>query len=344
MIIDTESTCGDAPPAYEARVPSSLVPEAAPWGRSSIVKASPVATSWFTSPTTRQVRATVLGLVRDLVKSQAPDTAISILQSCAAACAANNLSLSAVLQEKSVEGHTPLYWAIIKRPAADANDLLTALLTLSSPLNPATTSDVRLACLLTSDQALFQQLRASPIFAPLSTTDALLLDAPADTLRVESAGDAFAVDFALARFQRRMRVGGRIALEFIARGRMWRLSFAVSPRGGTWCVALALLEEAAVPPTWVDARVLVSAPAESGPDTKFPAGDVKAHWQCPRPMLSVRMRAKRPMRARGNPIIVPMDGDGGMGGLQYAGCPYIAANETLHGRLEARLFRPGREW
>jgi hypothetical protein len=204
----------------------------------------------------------VLGLVRDLVKLQPTDhsiVAISILKSCVDACAANGLSISTVLQEKSVEGHTPLYWAIIKRPAESAVDenldLLTALLALSTPLTPATVSDVRLACLLMSDQALFQQLRASPEFAPMSATDEMLLDAtmPPDAILVENMpghAGAFAVDFAIVRFQKRMHVGNAVVLEFIARGRMWRLSFNVStqdrlhhPRRGTWYAALSLLEQ-----------------------------------------------------------------------------------------------------
>ncbi|KAJ7782047.1 hypothetical protein DFH07DRAFT_765024 [Mycena maculata] len=171
---------------------------ATPRARSSITiatKSSPVATSWFNfaSPAAQQVRTTVKALLRDCVKSQHPDMAIEILKSCASACSANNLSLSSVLQEKSVEGHTPLYWVIIKRPAESAAedrqniDLLTALLGLSTPLTPATISDVRLACLLMSDQVLFQRLRTSPEFAPMNTTDEMLLDAtmPPDDIVVE---------------------------------------------------------------------------------------------------------------------------------------------------------------
>jgi hypothetical protein len=216
----------------------------------------------------RQVRATVLGLVRDLVKLQPNDhsvVAISILKSCADACATNGLSISTILQEKSVEGHTPLYWAIVKRPAEspepqEGNDLLTTLLSLSTPLTPATMSDVRLACLLTSDQALFQRLRNSPEFAPLSPTDEMLLDAtiPPDEIMVENVDGvegAFVVDFAVVRFQKRMLVTKSVVLDFIARSRMWRLSFNVStqeqrrpwlPAPGTWYTTLSLLEQASL--------------------------------------------------------------------------------------------------
>ncbi|KAJ7654444.1 hypothetical protein DFH06DRAFT_1133233 [Mycena polygramma] len=375
MIIDKLSTL-DAPPTYEASVnpvPSTSVsvPDikrvAAP-GRAKTsllisAKSPPVAASWFAfaSPTARQVRTTVLGLLRDLVKLQPDDSdvAVSILRSCVDACAANGLSISTILQEKSVEGHTPLYWAIIKRPSTEGQnlDLLTAMLGLATPLTPATVSDVRLACLLMSDQALFQQLRTSPEFAPLSATDQMLLDAtmsPDDLLVENMLGDAgaFAVDFAIVRFQKRMQVSNAVVLEFIARGRMWRLSFNVStqdrmhhPRRGTWYAALALLEQS--PPTWVDSRLLVAAPE---PDTKQDSGGLFGGKPRPRQTLSVRIKAKEQLRARrgghGNEIIVPLDGadaDGGMGSLQYAGCPYISADETLRGRLEARLVRPEAE-
>ncbi|KAJ7446717.1 hypothetical protein FB451DRAFT_1291287 [Mycena latifolia] len=377
--LDSQPINGDAPPAYEASVsplPSTSVPEVKRPTRSSILiaaKSPQVATSWFNfaSPTARQVRATVLGLVRDLVKLQPndqSDVAISILKSCADACAANNLSINTVLQERSVEGHTPLYWAIIRRPAESAEkdtpdlDLLTALLTLATPLTPATTSDIRLACLLTSNQVLFQRLRTSPEFAPLSATDEMILDATMslDDILVEDVGGdigAFAVDFAILRFQKRMRVSKCAILEFIARGRMFRLSFNVAthehrrpslPPPGTWYAALSLLEQS--PPTWLDSRLLVPAPLE--PDVKETGagglfGTGKAR---PRPTLSLRMRTKQQLHPRrgghGNEIIVSLDGSeaaGGMASLQYAGCPYIAADETLHGRLEASLIRPEAE-
>ncbi|KAJ7091431.1 hypothetical protein B0H15DRAFT_236691 [Mycena belliarum] len=401
ILADSEKELGrvttptDAPPSYEASsttpaafrndvkrsLPTSSSPVASgSSGASSFssgLKSPPVATSWFNfaSPTVRQVRATVLGLVRDLVKLPPSDhsaMAISILKSCADACATNGLSINTILQEKSVEGHTPLYWAIVKRPTELPDeergpDLLTALLSLATPLTPATTSDIRLACLLTSDQALFQRLRTSPEFAPLSAADEMLLDAtmPPDEISVENvsgeAGQngAFVVDFAVVRFQKRMLVSKCVMLDFIARARMWRLTFNVStherrrpylPPPGTWYAQLSLLENS--PPTWVDSRLLVPPPPESammdsGPGLVsglFGPGKPRA-----RPTLSVRMKATEQLHAseRGprsrSRIIALLDGaegDVGLGGLQYAGCPYIAADETLRGRLEARLAKP----
>lgn len=170
----------------------------------------------------------MIGLVRDLVREQnSGHGASGILDSCAEACNAYDLSLSSTLQEKSIEGHTPIYWAIVKRPAEPPNpddyDLVTALLFHSSPLTSTTVSDIRLACLMTSDQALFQRLRLSPVFSPLSGTDEMLLGGsiPQDTISVgdvEGDASAFVANFEILSFQKRMRVSKRIDIEFIAKG------------------------------------------------------------------------------------------------------------------------------
>ncbi|KAF7308764.1 hypothetical protein MKEN_01075500 [Mycena kentingensis (nom. inval.)] len=383
----------DAPPAYEesttqpvagpSRYPADTKHQPAQVNASSPPKTpQSTAGSWFgfASPATRQVRTTVLGLVRDLVKTPADETnsavATSILKSCAEACSANGLSLSALLQEKSIEGHTAIYWAIVKRPAvattsADASppsslDLLTALLSLAAPLTADTISDIRLACLLTSDQALFQRLRSSaPDFSPLSPTDQLLLDAssPPDSILVENTPHdefAFGVDFTIVRFQTRMRVSKCVELDFIARGRMWRLGFHVSerrrpgmPAPGAWYITLSLLEHS--PPTWIDSRLLVPAPEAPQPSpppaSGFGSGFFGSGKTRSRPTLSVRMKAAEQLHAnprghRRKEIIMLLDegdGESGLGTLQYAGCPYIQPDESLHCRLEARLARPEAE-
>ncbi|KAJ6518884.1 hypothetical protein C8R45DRAFT_1048065 [Mycena sanguinolenta] len=372
--LDSDGTPMDAPPSYEATAgTSSARPPVLDTKRPAPIPTSPLASgsslasssssiakspaanaSWFNfgSSTTKQVRATVLGLVRDLVKLEPSDlsssvVAISILKSCAEACATNGLSISTILQENSVEGHTPLYWAIVKRPPESSepqenSDLLTTLLSLSSPLAPATMSDMRLACLLTSDQALFQRLRSSPEFEPLSPTDEMLLDStiPPDDITVENVDGmegAFVVDFSVVRFQKRMLVSKAVTLDFIARSRMWRLSFNVStqerrrpgiPPPGTWYISLSLLENS--PPTYIDSRLLVSAPPESAMEPPSGSGFANSLFGAgkarPRPTLSTRLKAidqlqapKNARRLPRNRIIVPMDeGDGGLGSLQYA--------------------------
>ena len=95
-----------------------------------------------------------------------------------------------------------MYWAIVKRArekdedeSVDSvgGDLVETMLAMAAPLTDQTVSEVRLACLLGSDQALFQRLRYTPAFAPLSGTDEILLGGtiPQDDVVVhEGLGDA----------------------------------------------------------------------------------------------------------------------------------------------------------
>jgi hypothetical protein len=103
-------------------------------------------------------------------------------------------------------------------------DLLSALISYASPLKTDTITDLRLACLATSDQALFQRLRLSPEFAPVSGSDQVLLGMtiPPDDINVEDLpgeAGAFAVDFVIPHFHKRMVVSKNITLEFIARSK-----------------------------------------------------------------------------------------------------------------------------
>ncbi|KAI5120813.1 hypothetical protein M0805_003210 [Coniferiporia weirii] len=224
------------------------------------------------------VRTTVLGLVRDVVQkgtaTVGADAARGILESCASACTAHGVPLGRVLQERSVEGHTPIYWAVVNRrrgpsgtTSANMNaggngaeredkDILFALLAHAGPLSPASVADLRLACLVTADNVLYQRLRTSPAMNSLSGTDRMLLSGwqdnagsetglaeasnrpkgrrffadIADVLEGDSAdAGAFSVRLEIAMFQRRMRVSNEVTIEFIARGRLWDLCFFVVP-------------------------------------------------------------------------------------------------------------------
>jgi len=265
--------------------------------------------SWFsfsgsstTSTSTRkpnEVRTTVLNLVRDLVQvhSSGSPAALGILQSCAEACTSHSVQLSEILQDKFIESHSPLYWAIVKRRQPDSHediydanepDLLDGLLKHAAPLNGDTVTELRLACLATSDQAMFQRLRLLPQFTSVSGADQILLGAalPPDDVTVElGSGNegAFAVSFQIPQFHKRMMISKEIRLEFIARSmltftliigiprrayryfpidRIWLFTFLITsenawygPPPGSWCVALSLQEPS--PPTWFDGRLVL---------------------------------------------------------------------------------------
>ncbi|KAJ7456894.1 hypothetical protein FB451DRAFT_597816 [Mycena latifolia] len=277
----------DAPPAYDnstgssssrplAKTPArSPLSPTTPSSPSFTYKPSAVQKSTWTrfqddmgsflmttqSRVAQEVRTTVAGLMHDLVRDQTIDSNMScvgILESCSAACAAHSVNMSALLQETYIEERTPLYWAIVKRPTDESEQtsfetppLIRALLAYSAPLEESTIKEIRLACLHTADQWLFQSLRLSPEFRALSQKDQLLLgvQVPPDTVTVKSTArhDApFTVDFEFPHFQKRMRVSRRASLDFITHARMWEISFFVKSapglNDGKWIVRLSLRE------------------------------------------------------------------------------------------------------
>ncbi|KAG1866487.1 hypothetical protein DFJ58DRAFT_723985 [Suillus subalutaceus] len=61
---------------------------------------------------------------------------------------------SKLLQQPNIEGHTALYWAIVN----DRREALLAFINFIPKLSPACSSDLRLACMMVSDHALFTWL------------------------------------------------------------------------------------------------------------------------------------------------------------------------------------------
>lgn len=254
-------------------------------------KSSP--SSWLSllpftsSKATKHVRQSVLTLIHDLVVPPPTNSVIlsrkspqlarladphEILASCAQSCSAKNLSLSTLLQEPAVAGHTAIYWAIVNyRPS-----LLDALLKYASPLTPVTLSEMRKSCLVASNQPLFQNLRLSVGLCASglrSATDGLLLgQRPPDDVHIEEGPDgAFAATLDIAMWQKRIRAVGSVSVEFIASGRIFALTFFTTDRPqpnfkstkakrvvGPLHVSLSLLEHSL--PTYVDAAVVIDRP------------------------------------------------------------------------------------
>ncbi|KDR67207.1 hypothetical protein GALMADRAFT_216661 [Galerina marginata CBS 339.88] len=327
------------------------------------------------SRTVSEVRTTVCGLVRNLVVGPQEQNglgslspaSLGILQSCAEACSTHSMSLSGILQEKFIESHSPLYWAIVKRPpkpepqthnlldrdevaepesTEEESDLLGALLSHSTPLSTETITELRLGCLATSDQATFQRLRLLiPQFSSISGSDQILLGAslPADDVTVEigSGNDgAFAVNVQVPQFHKRMMISREIGLEFVARNRLWRFLFMITPDDawygpppGSWCVSVSMQEPS--PPTWLDARlVLPNATTNGSP---------KPETVNPPPVL--RLKSKQMMEAPRNgvsatQVVVALEENPAFASLQYSGSSYIPADEKLTVRLEAKLRKP----
>lgn len=269
----------------------------------------------FTSAhSSKQIRQSILTIIHDLVVPPnhsnlgSPPDAYEILASCSNTCAEHKLPLSDIVQELSIADHTPMYWAIVNYREA----LLVALLTFAEKLGSVAVSDIRRACLVSSNQSLFHALRAKrPPFHGIhglrvpslhAATESLLLGSrPPDEVRVqESSQDgAFIVGFDVILWQRRMRAVGRISVEFIVSGRMWRVTFfstnAPSLNGArgklnrdTWHVMVTLLESS--PPAYLDARLIIDVPPPPPPPLKLPWSDQQGtRTTLPRQPISPRI-------------------------------------------------------
>jgi len=136
-------------------------------------------TSWLSllpfvsSFSAKRVRQSVLSIVSDLVvppsrgSNEEQKNVHEVLASLAETCAEHKLSLSDILQETFIADHTPMYWAVVNY----REELLVALLVHSRPLSIQTVSDIRRACLVNSNQALFHALRVC--HPPFHRTDGI---------------------------------------------------------------------------------------------------------------------------------------------------------------------------
>lgn len=99
-------------------------------------------------------RTTVLARIRDLLTTPnyIPSTVIPIVNSCADLLSA--AEFSSLLQSRNIEGHTAMYWAIVN----DRREALSAFTGFISEISSVCSDELRLACMTTSDHALFTQL------------------------------------------------------------------------------------------------------------------------------------------------------------------------------------------
>ncbi|KAG8896584.1 hypothetical protein FRB99_008824 [Tulasnella sp. 403] len=213
-------------------------------GNSKAEPASPVARSpagwlgnFLGTPQAKkdtEVKNTVLGLVQAVIKQGDSANAVAIIQSCSDACRARGLSFESIVQEPSIQDHTPLYWVIVKgvysksedaspQTSTDGLSVLFDLL-VSFPLTLATYEDAVQACLLTSSHETFVRLKR---YNPSPQVRMLEDDTPdtEDTVTVVNGEDveavlngAFRAEISIKNFQKRMRVFKEVSVEFIARG------------------------------------------------------------------------------------------------------------------------------
>jgi hypothetical protein len=103
---------------------------------------------------TTQKKKTVLSRIRDIISapSFAPSSVTPVVSACAAIL--SPAAFSHLLQTPNIEGHTALYWAIVNN-RREAFSVFAAFIPRFSSV---CCSDLRLACMMTSDHELFTQL------------------------------------------------------------------------------------------------------------------------------------------------------------------------------------------
>ena len=248
------------PPSYDAILVDHKSPPQASWpspavsppvGTLELVKKPkgklrrPVPTAWYNlheasssvSRAPSETQRTIESLLREIVEKLCSDlqSSLAILSSCEGACETLGLSFSDIIQRKFIEGHSPVYWAIVKRlpddhheaQVAKGPDLLSAFIFYATPLKGETAVEIREACVAISDQNLFSRLKKCPAVGIMYYTDMVLLGVqfPLDEIDVEEdtgIENTFAVNIVVPQFQKRMKVSGAVLLEFIARGMLRR--------------------------------------------------------------------------------------------------------------------------
>ncbi|KAG1789604.1 uncharacterized protein HD556DRAFT_1446830 [Suillus plorans] len=183
-------------------------------------------------------RATVLSRIRDLVSPT--DVSPSSIESIADACAHDLTAaeLSDLLQTPNIEGHTALYWAIVNH----RQEVFWTFKLFISKFSSKCSSDLRLACMRTSNHALFCKLN----FQNTDAQDESLrqfLGCPQDEIEVHNVAELddnqFVVSFRIRMFQKRLCTTRRLNYDFVARGRIWSFRFEMGNKG-KWIVGFGL--------------------------------------------------------------------------------------------------------
>ena len=182
-----------------------------------------------------EARGTVQHCIHSLLSHSHPsaEDRSATLWECFQACENGGLDFSAVIQEPLIAEQTPVYWAILKRRATSSevdsaafDALIVALLRTCRSFNETTMASVRVACMLTSNNALLQHLFSQfPGLSPLPPGDGLLLgpSGRGGVINVEETRDgtgAFIAYIEIPRFRLRVRVSKVVNVEFVTSGRL----------------------------------------------------------------------------------------------------------------------------
>ncbi|KAG2112592.1 uncharacterized protein F5147DRAFT_791288 [Suillus discolor] len=250
------------PPRYEFESPS--VDSIQCTGKPSI----------FSFMQKREKRAIVLSRIRDIVSAPnfSSSSIVPTVNTCAAAI--SPAEFSKLLQKRNIEGHTAMYWAIVNH----RREALWAFVSFITRFSSACVSDLRLACMLTSDHALFAKRNlARVIGSSKDESFRKFLGCPPDEVQIHDTGDGmckiqFNVCFRIGMFRKRLLTKRKFGKEFVAAGRIWSLRMSSVAPDGFCRIHLKLSDESL--PTRLDAVLVIEA--HSGkPGCEIPPQDLR---------------------------------------------------------------------
>ncbi|KAJ8597048.1 hypothetical protein M405DRAFT_887063 [Rhizopogon salebrosus TDB-379] len=235
----------DLPPSYDT-TPASATPLGTP---QSIQSKRPSARSVFFSDVKKQAETYHSDVI--------PSSVVPIVNSCAADI--SPAEFSDLLQSLNIGDHTAMYWAIMN----NRRETLLALSGYISKISPVCSSDLRLACMATSNQALFMQLNLSRSIGPDDEFSLRSLNCPPDEIEVHQGyhDKSYKHQFVtLIRFhmcQKRLRTIQNMSVEFVVGGRIWWLRIYMGSET-KWCMKWGL-SEPSLPACHADAKVCIVA-------------------------------------------------------------------------------------
>ncbi|OAX41926.1 hypothetical protein K503DRAFT_832877 [Rhizopogon vinicolor AM-OR11-026] len=214
-----DSKCDNLPLSYDAIVTSAL-------------------SELELKDSAKKRRAAVLTLIREVVRVSATPFPFTSERIKACSDILPGAEFSDLLQTPNIEGHTAMYWAIVN----NRREAFSALAVFIPKFSFKCVSDLRLACMITSDNTLFTELHLGKINAKEESFRSLLCCTP-DVIEVYELGNnKFITCFQIMMFQKRMRAAQKVGnLEFVAGGRIWWLCFDMHKQ--RWRVEWGLAED-----------------------------------------------------------------------------------------------------
>ncbi|KAG1750500.1 uncharacterized protein EDB91DRAFT_1344152 [Suillus paluster] len=163
--------------------------------------------SVFSFPRSKPDHTSTLSRIRDIVSAPdfMPSPVVQNVNACAAALTATDFS--DILQTPNIKGHTALYWAIVNHHS----DAFVAFYRWISQFSSVCTSDMRLACMTTSNHELFTALNLGRVVNPKDESLRRFLGCPSDEIDVHDEGDGlcknkFVACLRIRMFQKRLRI------------------------------------------------------------------------------------------------------------------------------------------